>query len=76
MAILEYTRKSGRQLTYTIRADESGRYTVLLGDKPLLRGRDKLAAGGCQRSGNKRKMAGAIAEAQRAIEELALMDEC
>jgi hypothetical protein len=57
MAIVDYTRKAGRQLTYRIRADELGRYTVHLGGKQLLRGR-------------------AIAEAEQAIENLSLMDEC
>jgi hypothetical protein len=76
MEVLEYTRKSGRQLTYRIEADEHGRYTVTLAGKELLRGRDGLAAGGRRRAPNKRKVAGAIAEAQRAIEALSMMDEC
>jgi hypothetical protein len=76
MALVEYTRNTGRRLTYRIRADELGRYTVHLGDKELLRGRDTLAAGGRNRSPCRRKVAGAIAEAQRAIESLSLMDEC
>jgi hypothetical protein len=76
MAIVEYTRSSGRQLTYRIRADELGRYSVHLGDKELLRGRDGLSAGGRHRGPNKRKVAGAIDEAKRAIESLAQMDEC
>lgn len=76
MAIVEYTRKTGRQLTYRIRADELGRYTVHLADKELLRGRDPLSAGGRNQGANKRRVAGAIAAAQRAIEELSLMDEC
>ncbi|MBC5782242.1 hypothetical protein H8N03_04750 [Ramlibacter sp. USB13] len=76
MQTVQYTRSTGRQLTYSIRADEFGRYTIHLGDKELLRGRDSLAAGGRHRAGNKRKMAGAIAEAQRAIEQLTHMEEC
>lgn len=76
MQIVDYTRKTGRQLTYRIRADEHGRYTVHLGDKELLRGRDTLSADGRNRSPNKRKASGAIAEAQRAIERLSHMDEC
>ena len=76
MKTVEYTRSAGRQLTYSIRADELGRYTIALGDKELLRGRDHLSAGGRQQPPNKRKLAGAISEAQRAIESLALMDEC
>jgi hypothetical protein len=76
MAIVDYTRKVGRQLTYRIRADELGRYTVHLGGKQLLRGRDRLAERGRGHSGNKRKLAGAIAEAEQAIENLSLMDEC
>lgn len=76
MQTVQYTRKSGRQLTYSIRADDLGRYTVHLGDKELLRGRDSLAAGGLHRAPNKRKVAGAIEEAQRAIERLSHMEEC
>ena len=76
MQTVEYTRKAGRQLTYRIRADELGRYAVQIGDKELLRGRDTLSAGGRHRGRNKRKVAGAIAEAQREIESLALMEEC
>jgi hypothetical protein len=74
--MVQYTRKAGRQLTYGIRADELGRYSVHLGQKELLRGRDALAEGGIHRGPNKRKLAGAFDEARRAIESLALMDEC
>lgn len=73
---VEYTRKAGRRLTYCIRADNHGRFTITLGDRELLQGRDSLSAGGSQRAPNRRKAAGAIAEAQRAIEALSLMDEC
>lgn len=73
---VEYTRKSGQQLTYAIQADEYGRFTVYIGRKELLRGRDRLTAGGRHRVPNKRKVAGAIVEAQRAIERLSLMEEC
>lgn len=77
MESLDYTRKHGRQLTYRIQADERGRFTVTLDGKEMLRGRDSLAAaGGRHRAPNKRKVAGAIAQAQRAIEALSLMDEC
>jgi len=75
MHTVDYTRKSGQQLTYRIVADEHGRFTVTLGEKELLRGRDSLSAGG-RRGANKRKLVGAVAEAQRAIEALSLMDEC
>lgn len=75
METVEYTRKAGQCLTYRIQADEHGRFTVTLDGKELMRGRDGLAAGGRHRTPNKRKRAGAIAEAQRAIEHLALMDE-
>lgn len=75
MENVQYTRKTGQQLTYVIRADDHGRYTVHLGDKELLRGRDTLTADGRNRSPNKRKAAGAVAEAQRAIERLSHMDE-
>ncbi|HET8747573.1 MAG TPA: hypothetical protein VFM98_18385 [Ramlibacter sp.] len=76
MQHVEYRRKSGQQLTYAIEADEYGRFTVSIGGKQLLRGRDGLSAGGRHRVPNKRKVAGAIAEAQRAIERLSLMEEC
>lgn len=75
MVIIDYTRSRGRQLTYTIRADEHGGYTVSLGDKELMRGRDALAAGGKHRQPNKRKAAGALAQAKLAIESLSAMDE-
>lgn len=76
MQHVEYTRKAGQQLTYAIDADEYGRFTVSIGAKELLRGRDGLSAGGRHRVPNKRKVAGAIAEAQCAIERLSLMEEC
>jgi hypothetical protein len=75
MTTIEYTRESGRQLTYRIRADERGWYSVYLGDKELLRGRDGLAAGGRHREPNKRKAVGAIHEAKLAIESLSHMEE-
>jgi len=75
MVTVEYTRTAGRQLTYRIRADERGSYTVLLGDKEMMRGRDELAAGGRHRAPNKRKAAGAIEQAKQAIERLSCMDE-
>jgi len=75
MTTVEYTRKAGRQLTYRIHADELGRYAVHLGEKELLRGRDSLSADGRHRTPNKRKIVGAIAQAQSAIESLSLMDE-
>lgn len=76
MENVQYTRKSGQQLTYRIQADEYGRFTIRIGDKELLRGRDGLSAGGRRRVPNKRKAAGAVAEAKRAIERLSLMEEC
>jgi hypothetical protein len=74
MVTTHYTRSSGQRLTYVIRASERGGYSVYLGEKEMLRGRDRLAAGG-QRGANKRKAAGAIHEATQAIERLAEMDE-
>jgi hypothetical protein len=74
MTTVAYTRKNGKQLTYEIRADERGRFSVHLGEKEMLRGRDGLSANG-GRKPNRRKLAGAIDEAQRAIEDLTLMDE-
>jgi len=76
MESVEYTRKSGQRLTYRIEADDHGRFRVTRCGKELLRGRDRLAAaGGSHRAPNKRKVAGAIAQAQHAIEALSLMDE-
>lgn len=75
MMTLDYTRTRGQQLTYRIRADERGGYTVCLGDKEMMRGRDALAAGGRHREPNKRKTVGAVAQAKIAIESLSAMDE-
>jgi hypothetical protein len=76
MESVAYTRKAGQALTYRIRADEHGRFTITLDGKQMLKGRDSLAAGGQHRWPNRRKLAGAIAQAQHAIEALSLMDEC
>jgi hypothetical protein len=75
MTIVQYTRTTGRQLTYSIRADDRGWYTVHLGDKEMLRGRDGLSAGGRHRAPNRRKVEGAIHEAKLAIESLREMSE-
>ena len=72
----EYTRSTGLRLTYRIRADERGWYTVYLGDKELLRGRDPLSAGGMHRTPSKRKVVGAVHQAKLAIESLSQMPEC
>jgi hypothetical protein len=74
-SISNYTRTCGRCLTYRIYADDHGAYTVTLGDKELLRGRDPLAAGGRRLQPNKRKRAGAFREARLAIESLSRMSE-
>lgn len=74
--IIFHTRSSGRQLTYEIRGDTRGRYSVRLGEKILLRGRDALSAGGRHTEPNKRKVTGALHEARRAIERLDAMTEC
>jgi hypothetical protein len=75
MTQVEYQRSRGRRLTYRIAADENGAFAVYLADKELMRGSDALVAGGPHRGPNKRKAVGAIEEAKRAIENLALMDE-
>lgn len=75
MTRVEHQRTRGRRLTYQIQADERGAYAVYLGEKELMRGCDSLAAGGRHRAPNKRKVQGAIEQAKRAIEDLALMDE-
>ncbi len=76
MTTHEYTRSTGLRLTYRIRADERGWYTVYLGDKELLRGRDPLSAGGMHRTPSKRKVVGAVHQAKLAIESLSQMPEC
>ncbi|HYE40133.1 MAG TPA: hypothetical protein VEB23_09395 [Ramlibacter sp.] len=75
MATFQYTRKAGRRLTYQIRIDARGGYSVLLDDRELLRGHDPLAAGGRRATPNKRMVAGAVNAAQLQIESLAQMDE-
>lgn len=75
MQIANYTRSSGRQLTYEIRTSERGAYTICLNGRELLRGRDALSAGGRHKGPNKRKAVGALHEAQRAIESLCAMAE-
>lgn len=76
MESVEYTRKAGQRLTYRIEVVGHGHFTVSYCGKQLLRGRDRLAAaGGIHRAPNRRKVAGAIAQAQGAIEALLLMDE-
>lgn len=75
MAIFQYTRKAGRRLTYQIRIDARGHYSVSLDDRELLRGHDRLMAGGRRAAPNKRTVAGAVNAAQLEIESLAQMDE-
>ncbi|RYF16268.1 MAG: hypothetical protein EOO30_11680 [Comamonadaceae bacterium] len=75
MSSFEYTRSGGRRLTYQIRVDGRGCFSVLLDGKHLMSGRDRLAAGGRTAGPNKRKVAGAVNQAQREIESLAQMDE-
>jgi hypothetical protein len=75
MLTLDYPRSTGRQLTYRIRADDWGCFSVYLGDKELLRGQDPLCAHGRRRAPNKRKAAGAVHQAKLAIESLRDMTE-
>lgn len=70
-----YTRTAGMRLTYDISASDRGAYSVRLGAKELLRGRDSLTARGGPSAPNKRKAAGAIHEAKLAIERLRGMNE-
>jgi hypothetical protein len=76
MVNTRYTRTTGLRLTYDISATERGIYSVWLGAKELMRGRDSLTARGKRCVPNKRKAAGAVREAQIAIERLSSMDEC
>jgi len=71
-----YTRSTGLRLIYDIAVNERGSYSVWLGSKELLRGRDALTARGKRCVPNKRKAAGAVHEAKIAIERLSGMDEC
>lgn len=75
MISAEYTRTSGRNLTYRICADEWGAYKIYLGDRELMSGRDALTAHGSHRAPNKRKAAGAYHLATQAIESLRDMRE-
>ena len=75
MATVHYTRSCGRQLTYEIRTDERGCYSIWLEGRELLRGRDALSAGGRHKGANKRKAAGALHMAKLAIEGLSAMPE-
>lgn len=75
MLTTEYTRTKGLRLTYRIRADDRGRYSVFLGDKEMMRGRDPLTAGCRSSERNKRKSTGAVEEAKVAIETCCEMSE-
>ena len=75
MISAEYTRTTGRSLTYRIRADDWGGYRIYLGDLELASGRDSLSAHGSHRSPNKRKATGALRMAKEEIESLRLMRE-
>lgn len=75
MTTVQYTRTTGRQLTYDISADDRGGYTIRLEGRELTRGRDRLVAHGQRHAPNKRKAEGAVHEAKLAIERLREMDE-
>jgi len=65
----------GRQLTYRIEADPWGWFKVWLDGELLLTGHDRLSAHGTHRLPGRRKEAGAIDAARRAIETLHGMSE-
>ncbi|MCG2593310.1 hypothetical protein LZ009_11005 [Ramlibacter sp. XY19] len=75
MISAEYTRTTGRSLTYRIRADDWGGYRIYLGELELASGRDTLSAHGSHRAPNKRKAIGAMHIAKEAIESLRFMRE-
>ena len=75
MISAEYTRSTGRNLTYRICADEWGAYRIYLGDRELVSGRDSLSAHGTRRAPNKRKAVGAVKLAKEEIESLRYMRE-
>ena len=75
MISAEYTRTTGRSLTYRIRADDWGCYRIYLGELELASGCDSLSAHGSHRAPNKRKATGAMHMAKEAIESLRFMRE-
>jgi hypothetical protein len=75
MISAEYTRSTGRNLTYRICATDLGAYKIYLGDVELASGRDSLSAHGSRRAPNKRKAAGAVHLAKEEIENLRFMRE-
>jgi hypothetical protein len=75
MIRLDYTRSQGKKLTYCIEGDAWGGFKVWLDGELLLRGKDPLSAHGAHRMPSKRKEAGALEAARRAIESLREMSE-
>jgi hypothetical protein len=75
MIRMDYTRSTGRQLTYRIQADPWGRFEVWLDGELLMKGNDRLSAHGKHRRPCRRKEAGAMDAARSAIETLRDMKE-
>ena len=76
--VLEYTRTSGKGLSYTIEADGFGSYRILLGDKLLRTGVDMLVQakiGSDWRYPTAKRLETAIARAKADIEGLVGMAE-
>lgn len=71
----DYTRSTGKQLTYRIEADAWGWFEVWLDGVLMLKGHDRLAAHGTHRRPCRRKEAGAVDAARNAIETLRNMEE-
>lgn len=75
MTRADYSRSTGKQLTYRIEGDQWGRFKVWLNGELLHKGQDPLSAHGHHRAPSRRKEAGALAAARRAIESLREMAE-
>lgn len=75
MTHFDYTRSTGKQLTYRIEADAWGWFKVWHDGELLLRGHDPLSAHGAHRRPSRRKESGALEAARTAIESLREMAE-
>lgn len=75
MTKVDYSRRTGKQLTYRIEADAWGWFRVWLDGELMLRSRDRLSAHGTHRQPSRLKEAGAVAAACAAIESLRDMSE-
>ncbi len=70
MAIIEYTRQKGKQLTYVIETDKHGNYSITLGRKVVKRLTVPSNYLGKPRWGTKKLEADALEDAKKAIEDM------